>query len=170
MIFITTPYYFLSYIFINFEKYISKLKYITHIPLILLLTLNIGCSTNEKKSNKGLQTSLPSVNKKLLVNSKEGKDYDACDCNRRSRKILDKTLAFRLQFNNIEDLKKNQESKSKIRQFAKEYVNLTKKCFEINNARLLVDSECNNLKLLQAKKDSLRNLGIQIEQGESVRL
>ena len=47
---------------------------------------------------------------------------------------------------------------------------LIEKCFEINNARLLVDSECNNLRLLQAKKDSLRNLGIQIEQGESVRL
>ena len=47
---------------------------------------------------------------------------------------------------------------------------LIEKCFEINNARLLVDSECNNLILLQAQKDSLRNLGIQIEQGESVRL
>tara|TARA_Y100000768_G_scaffold382556_1_gene363124 strand:+ start:137 stop:586 length:450 start_codon:yes stop_codon:yes gene_type:complete len=148
----------------------NKLNYINHILLLSLLILNAGCSSSDKKSKKGLQTSLPSVNKKLLDNSKEGKDYDACDCNRRSRKILDKTLAFRLQFNNIEDLKKNQESKSKIRQFAKEYVNLTKKCFEINNARLLVDSECNNLKLLQAKKDSLRNLGIQIEQGESVRL
>tara|TARA_B100001540_G_C15464705_1_gene487266 strand:+ start:70 stop:282 length:213 start_codon:yes stop_codon:yes gene_type:complete len=70
----------------------------------------------------------------------------------------------------MEDLKKNQESKSTIRKFAREYVNLTRKCFEINNARLLVDSECNNLRLLQEKKDSLRNLGIQIEQGESVRL
>jgi|TARA_B100001741_G_scaffold135441_1_gene111587 hypothetical protein len=160
----------LSYIFINFEKYINKLNYINHILLILLLTLNIGCSTNEKESNKGLKTSLPSVDKKPSVNSQKGKDYDACDCNRRSRKILDKTLSFRLQFNSMEDLKKNQESKSTIRKFAREYVNLTRKCFEINNARLLVDSECNNLRLLQEKKDSLRNLGIQIEQGESVRL
>ena len=47
---------------------------------------------------------------------------------------------------------------------------LVKKCFEVNNARLLVDSECNNLKLLQSKKDSLNKLGIQIEQGENIRL
>ena len=107
---------------------------------------------------------------KPSTNNQGGKDYDACDCNKRSKKILDKTLAFRLQFNSIEELKKDQESKRTIREFAKEFVKLTEKCFEINNARLLVDSECNNLRLLQAKKDSLRNLGIQIEQGESVRL
>ena len=50
------------------------MNYINHILLILLLTLNIGCSTNEKESNKGLKTSLPSINKKPLVNSQKGKE------------------------------------------------------------------------------------------------
>ena len=129
-----------------------------------------GCSNSDKESKKNLKTSLPSMATKPSSNNQSGKDYDECDCNKRSKKILDKTLAFRLQFNSIEDLKRDQESKRTIRKFAKEFVKLTEKCFEINNARLLVDSECNNLRLLQAKKDSLRNLGIQIEQGESVRL
>ena len=148
----------------------NKLNYIKHILLLSLMIVFAGCSSSDKESKKNLKTSLPTIDTKPSTNNQGGKDYDACDCNKRSKKILDKTLAFRLQFNSIEDLKKDQESKRTIRKFAKEFVKLTEKCFEINNARLLVDSECNNLRLLQAKKDSLRNLGIQIEQGESVRL
>ena len=148
----------------------NKLNYIKHILLLSLLIASAGCSSNDKEGKKNLKTSLPAMTTKPSSNNQDGKDYDECDCNKRSKKILDKTLAFRLQFNSIEDLKRDQKSKRTIRNFAKEYVKLTEKCFEINNARLLVDSECNNLRLLQAKKDSLRNLGIQIEQGESVRL
>ena len=148
----------------------NKLNYIKRILLLSLIIVCAGCSNSDKESKKNLKISLPAVATKLSSNNQGGKDYDECDCNKRSKKILDKTLAFRLQFNSIEDLKRDQESKRTIRKFAKEFVKLTEKCFEINNARLLVDSECNNLRLLQAKKDSLRNLGIQIEQGESVRL
>lgn len=148
----------------------NKLNYIKRILLLSLMIVFAGCSNSDKESKKNLKTSLPSMATKPSSNNQSGKDYDECDCNKRSKKILDKTLAFRLQFNSMEDLKRDQESKRTIRKFAKEFVKLTEKCFEINNARLLVDSECNNLRLLQAKKDSLRNLGIQIEQGESVRL
>ena len=84
--------------------------------------------------------------------------------------MLDETITYRLQFDSIGEIKKDQESKKQIRGFAKEYMELVKKCFEVNQARLLAESECNNLKLLQSKKDSLRRLGIQIEQGESIRL
>ena len=146
------------------------MNYIKYILLLSLIVVSAGCSTSDKESKKNLKTSLPNIDIKPSTNNQGGKDYDECDCNKRSKKILDKTLAFRLQFNSIDDLKRDQESKRTIRKFAKEFVKLTEKCFEINNARLLVDSECNNLRLLQAKKDSLRNLGIQIEQGESVRL
>ena len=148
----------------------NKLNYIKRILLLSLIIVCAGCSSSDKESKKDLKTYLPTIDKKPSTNNQGGKDYDACDCNKRSKNILDKTLSFMLQFNSIEDLKKDQESKRTIRKFAKEFVKLTEKCFEINNARLLVDSECNNLRLLQAKKDSLRNLGIQIEQGESVRL
>ena len=84
--------------------------------------------------------------------------------------ILDKTIELRLKFDSINSLKDNQNSKLEIKSFAKEYVGLVKKCFEINNARLLVDSECNNLRVLQAKKDSLLKLGIQIDLGGAIKL
>ena len=143
-----------------------------YVSLIFLIIFNFGCSSKDRGDEKKVTqySTTPLANKKHLLESLEGKDYDACDCNRRSREILDKTIEFRLQFDNLDDLKKDQISKTKIKKFAKEYVKLTEKCFEINNARLLVDSECNNLRLLQSKKDSLRILGVQIEQGESIRL
>ncbi|MEL1229723.1 MAG: hypothetical protein VXA61_02635 [Candidatus Neomarinimicrobiota bacterium] len=143
-----------------------------YVSLIFLIIFNFGCSSKDRGDEKKVTqySTTPLANKKHSIASQEGKDYDACDCNRRSREILDKTIEFRLQFDNLDDLKKDQISKTKIKKFAKEYVKLTEKCFEINNARLLVDSECNNLRLLQSKKDSLRILGVQIEQGESIRL
>ena len=142
----------------------NKLNYIKHILLFSIMIVSAGCSSSDKESKKNLKTSLPTMATRPSTNNQGGKDYDECDCNKRSKKILDKTLAFRLQFKSIEDLKRDQESKRTIRKFAKEFVKLTEKCFEINNARLLVDSECNNLRLLQAKKDSLRNLGTKYDQ------
>ena len=143
-----------------------------YVSLIFLIIFIFGCSSKDRGDEKKVTqySTTPLAQKKHSLESQEGKDYDACDCNRRSREILDKTIEFRLQFDNLDDLKKDQISKTKIKKFAKEYVKLTEKCFEINNARLLVDSECNNLRLLQSKKDSLRILGVQIEQGESIRL
>ena len=143
-----------------------------YVSLIFLIIFNFGCSSKDRGDEKKVTqySTTPLANKKHSLESQEVKDYDACDCNRRSREILDKTIEFRLQFDNLDDLKKDQISKTKIKKFAKEYVKLTEKCFEINNARLLVDNECNNLRLLQSKKDSLRILGVQIEQGESIRL
>ena len=90
--------------------------------------------------------------------------------NKRAQKIIDETITYRLKFESISDLKKSKESKDQIKSFAKDYIRLMQKCFETNAAMLTVDSECNNLRLLQAKKDSLRKLGIQLEQGEAIRL
>ena len=103
----------------------NKLNYINQIFLSSLLILSAGCSSSDKESKKDLKTSLPTIDTKPSTNNQGGKEYDACDCNKRSKKILDKTLAFRLQFNSIEDLKKDQESKRTIRKFAKEFVKLT---------------------------------------------
>ena len=95
--------------------------------------------------------------KKQLAQMKPIKksDFDPCDCNKRSLKILDKPIAFRLEFDNINELKSDQSSKAQRRNFATEYMELSKKCFEINHAKLLVDSECNNLKKLEMKKENV---------------
>ena len=124
---------------------------------------------NKEKENSNTITSKKEQRIHDLSNE-NNKDYDACDCNKRSQKILDEAITFRLKFDSMDELKKDQISKKQVKKYAKDYMALVKKCFEVNNARLLVDSECNNLKLLQSKKDSLNKLGIQIEQGENIRL
>ena len=139
---------------------------------VLLLCVFISCSSNGEKDKKNSNKTYPvnTAQKIRDLRNPSGEDYDACDCNKRSQKIIDETITFRLKFDSMDELKKDQESKKQVRKFAKEYMELVKKCFEINNARLMLDSECNDLKLLEAKKDSLFKLGIQIDQGETIRL
>ena len=133
--------------------------------------LFIACSNDGNKNKKNSNKNPIGTNQRNLnLKSSERQDYDACDCNERSQKIIDKAIKFRLKFDSMAALKKDQEAKKQVRAHAKEYIELVKKCFEINNSRLMLDSECNNLKLLEVKKDSLYRLGIQIDQGETIRL
>ena len=90
-------------------------------------------------------------------------EYDPCDCNERSQKIIDDAITVRLKFDSVKELKADEQSKDQLKDLATKYIQLVRKCFEVNNARLMIESECNNLKLLETKKDSLINLGIQIE-------
>ena len=148
----------------------KKLNKILPISILLII---FACSNDKKNDEVTLnsQTESNSVNQRNLnIQSSEKKNYDPCDCNKRAQKIIDETITYRLKFESIPDLKKNKESKDQIKSFAKDYIRLMQKCFETNAAMLTVDSECNNLRLLQAKKDSLRKLGIQLEQGEAIRL
>ena len=142
------------------------------LPISILLII-FACS-NDKKNDEGTlnsQNESNSVNQRNLnIQSSEKKGYNPCDCNKRAQKIIDETITYRLKFESIPDLKKSKESKNQIKSFAKDYITLMQKCFETNAAMLTVDSDCNNLRLLQAKKDSLRKLGIQLEQGEAIRL
>ena len=91
-----------------------------YVSLIFLIMFNFGCSSKDRGDEKKVTqySTTPLANKKHSLESQEGKDYDACDCNRRSREILDKTIEFRLQFDNLDDLKKDQISKTKIKKFA----------------------------------------------------
>ena len=147
------------------------MRTLTTIQIILSLIFLAGCST-EKKEQSNSTTKIPNPMKKQLAQTKPLKstDFDPCDCNKRSQKILDKTITFRLKFDSIAELKSNQSSKTQIRKFATEYIELTQKCFEINHAQLMVDSECNNLKILAMKKDSLNALGVPIQQGAAIKL
>ena len=142
--------------------------------LATLITLSFisfsGCSNN-KDAKKTQMTNIPdTVKKQLNTNKLKNKKFDPCDCNQRSQKIMDKTMALRLKFNSIDELKADKESKELVRKFATEYMELTKKCFEVNNSRLMVQSDCNNLYKLEMKQDSLKALGIHIHQGATIRL
>tara|TARA_Y100000590_G_C15441732_1_gene909126 strand:- start:78 stop:521 length:444 start_codon:yes stop_codon:yes gene_type:complete len=147
------------------------MKHLLTIQITLFLIFLSGCTKKEKDRTPGI-ANLPNRTEKKLPQRQPttSTNFDPCDCNKRSQKILDKTIAFRLQFENIQELKSDQASKKQIKEFATEYMELTKKCFEINNARLMEESECNNLKILETKQDSLHALGINIREGATIRL
>ena len=129
---------------------------------ISILIIFSGCS--KKQDKKATSTTDISQPKKLKnLESKKSTKYDPCDCNKRSQKIIEDAITTRLKFDSVKELKADKQSKTKVHELATSYIELAKKCFEVNNARLMIESECNNLKLLEIKKDSLIKLGIQIE-------
>ena len=129
---------------------------------ISILIIFSGCSNKQdKKAVSTTDISQPKTLKNL--ESKKRTKYDPCDCNERSQKIIEDAITTRLKFDSVKELKADEQSKDQLKDLATKYIQLVRKCFEVNNARLMIESECNNLKLLETKKDSLINLGIQIE-------
>ena len=138
------------------------MKSILSALIISLLIIFSGCSSKEEK--RPTETATISQPKKLRnFPSTKRSEYDPCDCNERSQKIIDDAITVRLKFDSVKELKADEQSKDQLKDLATKYIQLVRKCFEVNNARLMIESECNNLKLLETKKDSLINLGIQIE-------
>ena len=138
------------------------MKNILSALVISLLIIFSGCSSKEEK--RPAETATISQPKKLRnLPSTKRSEYDPCDCNERSQKIIDDAITVRLKFDSVKELKADEQSKDQLKDLATKYIQLVRKCFEVNNARLMIESECNNLKLLETKKDSLINLGIQIE-------
>ncbi len=146
------------------------MKNILSIMIVLIFIAFSGCSKNKDDKKAQRVNTINNKAKQLKNNKPKHKKFDPCDCNQKSQKIMNKTLALRMEFDSIDKLKSDQESKELIRKYATEYMELTKKCFEVNNARLMIESECNDLKKLEMKKDSLNALGIQIHQGATIRL
>ena len=95
---------------------------------------------------------------------------DVCGCNLEANVILDASYELRKRFNDMDALKKDVESVDRIRSWAKNWTNLMDACFRKHGSRMWMDSECNNLVEIKDKKDRLYKLGIQIDQGEKVRL
>ena len=70
----------------------------------------------------------------------------------------------------IKTLKENKKAIQQIRTRAKNWTSLMSACFMKHGANMWVSSECNNVEIIEEKKDILYNLGIQIVQGEKMRL
>ena len=138
------------------------MKNILSALVISLLIIFSGCSSKEEK--RPTETATISQPKKLRnLPSTKRSEYDPCDCNERSQKIIDDAITVRSKFDSVKELKADEQSKDQLKDLATKYIQLVRKCFEVNNARLMIESECNDLKLLETKKDSLIKLGIQIE-------
>ena len=61
-------------------------------------------------------------------------------------------------------------SDKEIQSLASNYTKLLNSCFNRHAAKMFIPSDCNNLKLMDQKKSELIDLGIQLEQGERIKL
>ena len=134
--------------------------------LLIFTIFQINCGKNDK--NDKTKTRTPETELTLLTNNYA--NFDECDCHKEAMKILGTTIKIRTSFKSLDELKKNKEFKKEIKSLAKTWQLLTKNCFQKNFARMFEPSDCNDLKLLEKKKRELYDLGIQIDQGESIRL
>ena len=125
----------------------------------LTLLVHVGCSKADDSKAPVVITSIEKLSK-----------LDVCGCNLEANVILDASYELRKRFNDMDALKKDVESVDRIRSWAKNWTNLMDACFRKHGSRMWMDSECNNLVEIKDKKDRLFKLGIQIDQGEKVRL
>ena len=126
------------------------------------ITATISCSKKSEPKTK------PLIKKQKTLNIYS--KYDVCDCNKEALEIIDITSEIRNTFNSIDELKSHAKVKNEVKRLAKNYVLLLETCFNNHNSKMFVPSDCNNLNLLNNKKLKLIDLGIQLEQGENIRL
>tara|TARA_B100002019_G_scaffold120573_1_gene103522 strand:- start:124 stop:561 length:438 start_codon:yes stop_codon:yes gene_type:complete len=142
----------------------SFLKQInTNSCFILVLAFFIGC-TNKSNDNNDENFMDPT---KLKI---DFSNYDVCECNKEAKLILEQSILIRNNHINFKSFKNDKKSVLLIRSWAKRWSNLMQSCFRKNGASMWASSECNNQVMIQKKKEILYNLGIQIDQGEKVKL
>ena len=126
----------------------KNLKIFNFIFLLALILLFEGCGDGAKKK----QVEIPKIAKKPLdIYSK----LDVCGCNKEAIEIIDLTTDIRNSFKTIKELKSELKSVEQIRRHA---------------SKIFIPSECNNLNEMERKRAELSSLGIQLEQGERLKL
>ena len=138
-------------------------KVIKTISLLYITLFVVGCG---KEDNKIIKKSIQPVQKPLDIYSK----LDVCGCHKEAMEIIDLAREIRNAFKSIEELKKQEKTKKEIQRLAGNYTKLLSSCFKRHAAKMFIPSECNNLKLMDKKKSELIDLGIQLEQGEKIKL
>ena len=138
-------------------------KVIKTIAPLYIIFFIIGCG---KEDNKTIKKSIQPIQKPLDIYSK----LDVRGCNKEAMEIIDLAREIRNAFKSIEELKKQEKTKKEIQRLARNYTRLLSSCFKRHAAKMFIPSECNNLKLMDKKKSELIDLGIQLEQGEKIKL
>ena len=116
-----------------------------------------------KKNRLNYQTK---IEKPLDIYSK----LDVCGCNKEAIEIIELTREIRDEFKTIKELKSELKSVEQIRGLASSYTKLFESCFNRHASKIFIPSECNNLNEMERKRAELSNLGIQLEQGERLKL
>tara|TARA_Y100001936_G_C16031899_1_gene646065 strand:+ start:651 stop:1088 length:438 start_codon:yes stop_codon:yes gene_type:complete len=141
----------------------KNLKIFNIIFLLALILPFEGCGDSAKKK----QAEVPQIAKKPLdIYSK----LDVCGCNKEAIEIIDLTIDIRNSFKTIKELKSKPKSVEQIRSLASSYTKLLESCFNRHASKIFIPSECNNLNEMERKRTKLSNLGIQLEQGERLKL
>ena len=141
----------------------KKLFNINLIPFLLLAFIPYNCS----ESKKDLKTNITTPSEILAVDFNK---LDVCGCSEQATKILDQSIRTRKAYKNIQELKKNSSDKNKIVSLAKSWTDMMSSCFNRHAAKMFEPSGCNDLKKINQKKIALHSLGIQIDQGENIKL
>ncbi len=143
-----------------FKKNLKTFNFIILLALILPFE---GCGDGVKKK----QAEVPEIAKKPLdIYSK----LDVCGCNKEAIEIIDLTTDIRNTFKTVQELKSKPKSVEQIRNLASSYTKLLESCFNRHASKIFIPSECNNLNEMERKRTELSNLGIQLEQGERLKL
>jgi len=129
------------------------------IALTLIILINIGCSKTDDSKESVAKVPVENFSK-----------LDVCGCNKQANIILDESTTLRKKFVDMKTFKKDVKSVKQIRSWAKNWTSLMKACFTKNGSNMWIPSDCNNMKIIEKKKEILYNLGILIDQGEKVRL
>ena len=141
----------------------KNLKIFNIIFLLALILPFEGCGDSAKKK----QAEAPRIAKKPLdIYSK----LDVCGCNKEAIEIIDLTIDIRNSFKTIKELRSKPKSVEQIRSLASSYTKLLESCFNRHASKIFIPSECNNLNEMERKRTKLSNLGIQLEQGERLKL
>ena len=131
--------------------------------IALALALNISCSKNKKKNIE-----LPNITKAVPIENFS--KLDVCGCNEQGNQILDKSIAIMKPLKNIENLRNSNTEKKEMRSLLNRWSALMSSCFRKHGANMWVFSDCNDLEVITEKKDTLYNLGIQIDRGDQLKL
>ena len=123
------------------------------------------CSCAEKDKKKINQPKPVSI-----VSIENFSKLDICGCNKQAIIILDKSTTIRKEYVDIKAFKTNSEAVKQIRHQGKRWTNLMNACFRQYGSDMWVPSDCNDVHLIDEKKKNLQELGIQIDQGEKIRL
>lgn len=128
-----------------------------------VIVISFSCSKKEEQTIKTL-------GKATVVLAKNFSKLDVCGCNEQGNLILDSSITIMKPLKNIKNLRNSNAEKIEMRSLLDRWSALMSSCFKKHGANMWVFSDCNDLETITEKKDTLYNLGIQIDRGDLLKL
>ena len=122
----------------------------------------------KKSDGKKKPSELPKLQEKPLdIYSK----LDVCGCNKEAIEIIELAREIRNEFKTIKELKMKKNQKNRLEDLRQATQNYLSPVLIDMLQKYFIPSECNNLNEMERKRSELLfDLGIQLEQGERLKL